>query len=784
MRVGGAPTLTHPRRGRRRVHSIPSAKPKKIMFVPPSSKVSRPQTCVPFTLLSGLGILTLLAAVSPVRAQTYTWTPTAFGTNYNWNNASSQNNWGTGAGGPFPNAAGDIANVNNNIAGGQTINLQQGITVGQLNLGDSDGSHPFTIASGTGTQTLTFQGATAGAATTLNLSSVGTQGNTISSNVALGGSSPLTINALGGQKLTTSAGSSFATNGNNITLTGGVAQTALWSMQGDLIGNGTVTVNSSGGISVQGAKSFTGTFILNRGVSGTLPNAGSLSVTSGSIANAAEVVINGYLTNNNTQQGGSLHAGNGAGAANNPGQRFTGNKITLNGGSLWDFGQAATVGSANTWQQGQELVQDSVSTLRFNSGFSQAQLSVGTNTLGTRLIVTTLERGAGATANARSSTWGGTARLTFGNIATGNNGGSFLVGAGGAEGTTTMSVIPWMSASTSSASPDGFATYTATGIRALNNSTETTSSFTAGANVSTFSLAVGSDATVNSLRYASPNIDNFGSGRTVTVTSGGVFFGSTGSIGGVGSATAGTLNFGPAEGVVWANGNNANGIGAVITGSNGLTKAGTGSLELSGANTYTGPTNVSGGTLLLSGSIGGDLSPITAVAGTSVVLSGTGTDRIKTGSSFTLAGGTLGFANTVTGGNETLDSLTLSAHSVVDFGTGNSDTLLFTAGISGLGSGSGQFSLAVWNWTADSATQDHFAIGSNSLTPDQLAQISFYSGSGTGFLGTGTAIAFGPNFEIVAVPEPSSTALLGGASLLGLIGCRAFRRRDRRSVQS
>src|SRR4051812_12509402 len=62
---------------------------------------------------------------------TYTWTPTAAGT-FDWNNAA---NWG-GAG--FPNAADDVANINNDIAAGtQIINLNVPIKVGTLNLGDS-----------------------------------------------------------------------------------------------------------------------------------------------------------------------------------------------------------------------------------------------------------------------------------------------------------------------------------------------------------------------------------------------------------------------------------------------------------------------------------------------------------------------------------------------------------------------------------------------------------------------------------------------------------------------
>jgi fibronectin-binding autotransporter adhesin len=77
---------------------------------------------------SSLAVECLEARETPA---TYTWTPIAAGT-FDWNSAA---NWG-GAG--FPNAADDVANLNNDIAAGtQTINLNVPITVGTLNIGDS-----------------------------------------------------------------------------------------------------------------------------------------------------------------------------------------------------------------------------------------------------------------------------------------------------------------------------------------------------------------------------------------------------------------------------------------------------------------------------------------------------------------------------------------------------------------------------------------------------------------------------------------------------------------------
>ncbi len=449
--------------------------------------------------LASLASLTaVIGLTSNLSAQT--WVPTAFGTAYDWN---VDGNW-TGA---FPNAAGATANVNNDIVGNQTIRLQQAITVGTLNIGDPNNSNSFSISEGVPAGVLTFQSAVAGGATSLNISA--TQTTTISAGISLGGTSPLTVNT--GQSGVVNLNGLISTNGNNITFTGGVANNSQYTVNGDITGSGRITNNGLSSVSFSGTKTFAGTLVANKGT-GTDANAGSFTLTNGSLSSAAEFVINGHLSGTGVDQnGGSIVAGNNSGFAVNPGQRFTSNRITLNGGTLRDNGQRLVP------DQPAEIIQDTVANFDFNSGYSLVQVGASTSTGGTRLIATTLERSAGATGYVRSSTLGGTARFIA------DNAGSFMVGGGGAEGTTTMSIIPWMVATNTnvSASTSGnFATSTATGIRGLNTG-EYAVLITAGAtaNVATSGVGIASATTVNSLAKTNSAVDNIGAGQILTIAS-------------------------------------------------------------------------------------------------------------------------------------------------------------------------------------------------------------------------------------------------------------------------
>jgi autotransporter-associated beta strand protein len=215
-------------------------------------------------------------------------------------------------------------------------------------------------------------------------------------------------------------------------------------------------------------------------------------------------------------------------------------------------------------------------------------------------------------------------------------------------------------------------------------------------------------------------------------------------------------------------------VSANIT-NGGLTKLGTGAMVVSGNSTYAGATTISEGTLNVSGSLSKTSSVVVADGGT-LMLSGTaGSSKVNDAASVTLQdGSTVAFGAGLTNHTETVGQLTLAGDSVIDFGAGSANNILRFA-ISGALDWTG--TLSVYNYQPGHqiffGTQDSIV----SLTEEQLNSITFYSGAGTGLLGTGqwtgnnsgqVVVGSGIGGEILPVPEPAS--VMSALLLLGVIG--------------
>ncbi len=228
------------------------------------------------------------------------------------------------------------------------------------------------------------------------------------------------------------------------------------------------------------------------------------------------------------------------------------------------------------------------------------------------------------------------------------------------------------------------------------------------------------------------------------------------------------------------------GYNGSITGNVALAKQGSGTLALHGVNSYIGATTINDGTLeaAADGALGGTAS-ITVNTGATLLLSGTGTDRINDLAPITLNNGTIKseLASVVT---EVFGALTLSSTntlSIIDMGDaggappGSGSVLSFADSNGQTWNGI----LSIYNWTGtfgDGGGTDQLFFGSSSggLTAAQAESARFYEDAGITPIGSsGMMTASG---ELVPIPEPATG--IAALALLALVLLRECRSRARR----
>ncbi len=200
---------------------------------------------------------------------------------------------------------------------------------------------------------------------------------------------------------------------------------------------------------------------------------------------------------------------------------------------------------------------------------------------------------------------------------------------------------------------------------------------------------------------------------------------------------------------------NTNVWSGVVSGSGGISKAGTGVLDLSGNNTFSGNVTNSAGTIIVdSANALGTTSSISVKGGT--LLFNTG--YTNTGAEVVLSGGTIQEVDK----NTKLGRLTLTANSSIILAPGGSTGIHmdFATATNTVGSGA---VLTVYNWG-----------GTGSGGDDDLIFFSSSSGVTSSFLNNVTFFGLGPGARILSsgelvpiTPEPST--ILSGMFLMSVL---------------
>jgi autotransporter-associated beta strand protein len=576
-----------------------------------------------------------LAAGSVARAASDTWAGTTDGT---W---ATSTNW---AGGSVP-GTGNTATFNGAGNGNTTLDLGAGVTLASL-VFDTSSAAAYTIGSGgAGAQTLTI--GTAGTAVQMNSTVVNNE--LVNANLAYGANA-ITVNnssttntlAIAGNlsgsgALTKSGAGTLALSGTNsptgnlLLSAGRLNITAGTTNFGGAFSNlgstasTTATMNISSGATFGLTGANGGNFGNASGASVAVYNAGTFNQSATTVNNAGIYLGNaantyGYLRSSGTTTvAGRLwvaQAGNAAGAVG---------LLDMTGGSV-------SVNSTGNFTAGQRLqINGDGNTHATSTSYAGVNIANSTLTVGGNAAQTNINTGQNEYTSINIT---GTGKWTAGN--SGTDSGIGLSVTSVATNTATLSISNGGTLETSYIYNNNAL---GTGVLNIDNGTirsifNNATGIIQGTNTKTFIYSGGATFDTNGFAttVANPLLAPTGSGVT-SIALGGTATGYVGApvvkiSGGGGTGAAAIANFDPTTGtvtgitmtaagsgytsaptvtLVGGNGGSTGAGAGTATGtasigtvtSGGITKTGAGTLTLSAANTYTGATTISQGTLKL-----------------------------------------------------------------------------------------------------------------------------------------------------------------------------------------